>query len=83
MNSSLPGSSVPGILQARILEWAAISFSRGSSQPRDYTQVSCFVGRFFTNWAKREAHSLDYMDLCQQSNVCVRGRTELDMTEVT
>ena len=44
----VPGSSVPGILQARILEWVAISFSRGSSQPRNQTQVSCIAGRFFT-----------------------------------
>ena len=44
-----------GILQARILEWVAISFSRGPSQPRNQTQVSCIVGRFFTNWATREA----------------------------
>ena len=41
MNCSPPGSSVHGILQARILEWVAISFSRGSSQPRDWTHVSC------------------------------------------
>ena len=40
--------SVPGILQARMLEWVAISFSRGSSPPRDQTQVSCIAGRFFT-----------------------------------
>ena len=40
-NCSLPGSSVHGILQARILEWVAIPFSRGSSRPRDQTQVSC------------------------------------------
>ena len=46
-----PGSSVHGILQARILEWVAISFSRGSSQPRDRTQVSCIAGRHFTLWA--------------------------------
>ena len=44
-----------GILQARILEWVAFPFSRGSSQPRDWTQVSCIVGRFFTSWATREA----------------------------
>ena len=43
MNCSLLGSSVHGTLQARILEWVAISFSRGSSQPRDQTQVSCIV----------------------------------------
>ena len=48
MDFSPPGSSVHGILQARILEWVAIPFSRGSSQPKDQTQVSCLAGRFFT-----------------------------------
>ena len=43
------------ILQARILEWVAFSFSRGSSQPRDWIQVSHITGRFFTSWATREA----------------------------
>ena len=55
MACSQPGSSVQGILQARILEWVAISFSRGSSQLRDRTQVFCIEGRFFTIWATREA----------------------------
>ena len=45
-----------GILQARILEWVAFPFSRGSSQPRDQTQVSHVAGRFFTSCAIREAH---------------------------
>ena len=45
MDCSLPGFSVLGILQARVLEWVAISFSRGSSRPRDQTQVCCIVGR--------------------------------------
>ena len=45
------GSSVHGISQARTLEWAAISFSRGSSRPRDWTQVSCIAGRRFNLWA--------------------------------
>ena len=45
------GPSVHGILQARILEWVAISFSRGSSRPKNQTQVSCTEGRFFTIWA--------------------------------
>jgi len=45
---SLPGSSVPGILQVRILEWVAIPFSRGYSQPRDRTYLSCIAGRFFS-----------------------------------
>ena len=43
------GLSVHGILQARILEWVAFPFSRGSSQPRNGTRVSCIAGRFFTN----------------------------------
>ena len=48
--------TVHGILQVRILEWVAFPFSRGSSQPRDRTQVSCIAGGFFTSWATREAH---------------------------
>ena len=55
MDYNLPGSSTYGILQARILGWVAISFSRGSSPPGDRTQTSSIVGRFFTNWAIREA----------------------------
>ena len=51
MDCSLLGSSVYGILQARVLEWVAISFSMGSSQPKDWTQVSCIAGRRFTFWA--------------------------------
>ena len=47
--------TVHGILQARILEWVAFPFSRGSSQPRDWIQVSCIAGRFLTSWATREA----------------------------
>ena len=48
MDCSRPDSSVHGILQARILQWVAIPFSRGSSQPRDQIQVSCIAGGFFT-----------------------------------
>ena len=55
MDCRLLGSSVLGILQARMLEWAAISFPRGSSQLRDQTWVSCIAGRFFTVYAIREA----------------------------
>ena len=47
--------TVRGILQARLLEWVAFPFSRGSSQPRDWTGFSCVAGGFFTNWATREA----------------------------
>ena len=55
MDCSLPGFSVHGIFQARVLEWVATSFSRGSSWPRDQTQVSCIASRHFTLWATREA----------------------------
>ena len=58
VDCSLSGSSVHGILQVRILEWVAISFSRGSSWPRDWTQVSCIAGRCFNLWATREAPML-------------------------
>ena len=56
MDCSPPGSSVRGILQARILEWVAIPSSRGSSWPRNGTYLSCIGGRFFTIWDAREAH---------------------------
>ena len=61
MDHSLPGSSVHGILQARILEWVAMPFSRGSSQPRDWTRVSIspgLAGSFFTTGATWEALSM-------------------------
>ena len=57
MDYSLPGSCVCGILQARILEWVTISFSRGTSRPKDRTHVSCIAGRFSTVWT-REAQFL-------------------------
>ena len=55
MDCSLPGSSAHGNFQARILEWVVISFSRLSSQPKDWIWVSHIVGRRFTLWATREA----------------------------
>ena len=58
MDCSPPGSPIHGIFQARMLEWVAIAFSRGSSQHRDQTQVSCIAGRFFTIWATREGSLL-------------------------
>ena len=66
LDCSPPGSSVHGILKARILEWVAISFSRGSSRLRDRTQFYCFAGRFFSIWATREAHMLSYRMLNQE-----------------
>ena len=57
-DSAIPWTvaSVHGILQARILEWVVIPFSRGPSQPRDWGQVSHTAGRFFTIWGTKEAH---------------------------
>ena len=55
MDCSPPGSSVHGILQARIMEWATISFPSGPSQPRDWTQLSHIAGRFFTIRVTKEA----------------------------
>ena len=55
MVCSLPGSSICRILQVGILEWVAISCSRGCSQPRSQTRVSGIAGRFFTNWAMTKA----------------------------
>ena len=66
MDCSPPGSSVHEILQATVLEWVAISFSRGSSWPRDQTQVSCTAGRFFTDWTTREAQTKYILALSKQ-----------------
>ena len=60
---TLCNSSVQGILQARILEWVAFPFSRGSPQPWDQTQVSCIGGRACTNWATRETITYQMYDL--------------------
>ena len=59
MDHSPPGSSVHGILQARILEWVAISFSRGCSWPKRRTWVFSIAGKFFTIWATWEAQQID------------------------
>ena len=84
-NCSPPGSSVHGILQARILQWVAISFSRGSSQLRDQAQVSCIACRLFTVWSTREDHSSlnkhsgfiqwpNYLTKKRRPEECGRGR---------
>ena len=61
VDCSLPGSSVHGILQAKILAWGTISFSKESSRPRNWTHISCIAGRFFTNSATWEATFMGYM----------------------
>ena len=63
MDCSLPGFSVHGIFQARVLEWGAIAFSRGSSWPMDQTWVSCTVGRCFT------LHTYTYTDRYRQTHI--------------
>ena len=89
MDCILPGSSVHGIFQARVLEWVAISFSRGSSRPRYQTQISYTSGRRFTIWATREASMLRHR--CDSSDNYGGGlvdfkeslRTTLNYPDVT
>ena len=54
MDCNLPGSSVNGISQARILDWVTIYFSRGSSQPRDQSHISCIGKQILYHWTTRE-----------------------------
>ena len=67
MDCCLPGSSVHGISQARILEWVAISFSRGSSWPRNWTCVSLTGRQIFYHWSTREA-----LEGCRKPRKCIR-----------
>ena len=67
MGCNPPGFSVHGIFQARILEWVAISFSRESFWPRDWTQVSCIAGECFTLCATRETLALPYSHPIQKT----------------
>ena len=84
MDCSPPGTCVHGISQARILEWVAIPFSRGSSRPRDQTQVSCIAGRFFTIWATRKAQNEIHPSKCQGeiSKLWSQSQRELDNTMI-
>ena len=93
MDCSPPGSFIHGILQARVWEWVAIPFSRGSSQPRDWSWVSHITGRFFNIWSTREAlmensffteyilwACITYRQCCyiQVCHPCPRGSYTLD-----
>ena len=71
MDWSLPASSIYGIFQARVLEWVAISFSRGSSWPRDQTPIYLTAGRCFTVWATRKAHVSQEWDLTWFQCLCI------------
>ena len=80
-NSLQPhGLIVHGILQARILEWVAVPFSRGSSQPRDRTQVSHTAGRFFTSWAAREAFYIPTSNVYELQFLCILTYTSYYLT---
>ena len=79
VDCSLPSSPIHGILQARILEWVAISFSRGSSLPRDRTRVSYTGGRRFNFWASREAQDLikySYKMIDRLYKICIANFRE-------
>ena len=83
MDYSPPGSFVHGILQTSILEWVAIPFSRGSSQPRDWTRVFCIAGRLFTLWVTKETlqcleisyfiKKITYLYICLYWDLVVAG----------
>ena len=77
MDCSLPGSSVHGILQARLLEWVAVPVSRGSSQPRNRTQVSHIAGGSFTVWATKEAQEYWREEAYPSSRGSSRNWTEV------
>ena len=80
MDCSLLGSSTYGIFQARILEWVAISFSRRSSQPRDWTWVSRIVGRRFTVWATRKVPAVLLLWVNSQTrNVFLRHYSQVEL----
>ena len=72
IDCSLPGCSVHGSLQARILEWVAIPFSRGSSQPRDQTHVSCIAGRFYSV-SSHQGSILNALTMCLGKSLLVTG----------
>ena len=76
MDCSPPGSSVHGILRARILEWVAMPSSWGSSQPRDQTQVSCIAGRFLTVWATRESQKIEWILIIPISQAVVEPNSK-------
>ena len=71
MNCRLPGSSGHGIFQARVLEWVAISFSRGSYPPRDWNRVACIADSHFTIWAIRETNQKEAIICSPNPKFCL------------
>ena len=81
MDYSPLGSSVCGILQARILQWVAIPFSRGASQPKAWNCISCVAGGFLTIWATREAWELPRTVDSQAASRTLPGRSYLGFNQ--
>ena len=76
MDCSQPGSSIHGIFQARILEWAAYPFSSRSSWPRNQTRISCIASGFFTNWAIREYNFEEFFFYLYSEHTVISNATE-------
>ena len=83
MDCSLPGSSVHGILQARILEWVAIPFCGGSSRPKDWNRVSCNAGRFLPFESPGKPRNFIEQNYCEQWELTVYSKSELWVCEHT
>ena len=77
MDCSLPGSSLHGILQTRVLEWVAISFSRGSSRPRDWTRVFLIPGRPFNLWTTRKEELVNFTHKIHSPHHGLQGPLDL------
>ena len=82
MDCSPPGSPVHEILQARILEWVAISFSRGFSLPRDRTWISCIAGRFFSIWVTGEPIKNWWIETCRISIILKNTNINTGRTKI-
>ena len=83
MDYGLPGPSVHGIFQARILEWVAISSSRASFSPRDWTHISCISRRILYNWATWEANRVTWLKPARASpELCTWGFWKRGITKL-